>query len=774
MHDAQRWVLATSAIITLSENPTSLAALAELGARPRPRNLAVAVVGLADAWDITNTAQLEERFEALMRETDERGFALTMAADLAHAGYGAYLLDRDAAWSWLLRAARAVQRAFRSFDDLAASYRRGAVERGDDGDELAALDAVIARLLADPASPWATLPFDLALGAPPAPPETARTLRVEGTIAATLAEARDGDRVVVPAGTYRERLRVSTPEWDEGEEGLAPRAPCVELVAEGRVVLTHDAGPVIEVDDGGLVLDGVRVENTRARLSDPDEVDADVVRVTDGAVRLARCAVASKAGRGVVTLEGAQLVECTVESGGLPAVFGSRVLVVERTETSGGSVVVGEEGEGFLDGCRLSRSAHSGLEVIDGARAVAARCAFHENEGAGVGVFDRGRVELQDCSLTKNAFSGLDVQGSRAIATDCTLSDNGASGALFAKATGNALTRCTLRGNANAAVLLREQAFARVVECTVEAHGTGGALLFVDAGGMVSRSTISGSPAMTAVEVGGRSRATLTSCTIRGVGGEGVFVRGGAAPALLGCAAEGGAFSGVYVEDGAPTLTGCAISGHAKSGVILMKGRVTLRRSKLHDNAEFGVLVTAGKARLEACAVTDHGEDGVLVEGDVEMSGTEIARSKDCNLRVQEGGHARLTGCRVHHGASVGLFANGRGRVDLDACDVFENKEEGVQVDDEARVTLERSDVRANGLAGVLVRHKATLTVSDGALDALELEGSARASLTKCVVRRGVRRSARAKLTTKGCAVGVDRPFEVPAPAKRRAKKGGA
>jgi nitrous oxidase accessory protein len=89
------------------------------------------------------------------------------------------------------------------------------------------------------------------------------------TIAEALKRAGRGDRVVVPAGTYRERLRIEKP---------------VQLIAQGKAVLRGGGeGPIVHVASAGVRIEGFEITES-AFTQDPRGAGIYVEKGSHGAV----------------------------------------------------------------------------------------------------------------------------------------------------------------------------------------------------------------------------------------------------------------------------------------------------------------------------------------------------------------------------------------------------------------------------------------------------------------------------------------------------------
>jgi len=159
----------------------------------------------------------------------------------------------------------------------------------------------------------------------------AATITVDGTLQAALAQAQAGDVIVVPAGTYEERVETIR----AGTEG----AP-IRVVAEGEVIVTAP-GEVIEIGHAWMTFEGLIFDG---QLGDADTVDvegtADHLQLVDVEVR--------NSGRDCIDIDG-------IEGGGPTDVLVEGALIHHCLYWDGGR----EDAHGITGG------AVQGLRIVD-------------------------------------------------------------------------------------------------------------------------------------------------------------------------------------------------------------------------------------------------------------------------------------------------------------------------------------------------------------------------------------------------------------------------
>ncbi len=728
---AQRFVLSIGAILTTMNGER----VDLLGGAVRPTNAGASMRVLADQWGLTTTEELVARIERLTTSQGgpRLGFELGRAVSLADLGYSAYLLDAETAWAAMTRAALRVQASFEGFGAFAASYALGrrqllgeeaAPEEGDGPTCAAAIET----LLHDAASPWVQVPFDVTLDGVAAPRLPRRTLSVGrggcASIAEALALAEDGDRIEVAAGTYRERVRVSTADWDEGDEvARPPRAPSVELVAMGKVVLTAREGPVVEVDDGGVVLQGFTIVNERARKAKEDQADAVVV--VDGFARLVHCTLRAANGAGFADHEASQLVDCTVEGCDVGVRTTGCMLVrggVLRGSTAS-NVVAEDQGTITLVEATVEAAGHSGIYATDRAVVVAARCKVRESVRVGLLATERASLRATDCLITESGIAALYADEKAGVEvlrctlqkcdgslvqllgtgpaelSECQILGRGTHGIVFGGDTRAIVVDSTISGTLHAAVVAQREAKPTLRRCTLRAGKQGSGLFVSDrADATLEACTISGS-AFAAVELSDAARASFADCTLLGARADGLTVSSKGDARLTDCVVEGGGQAGVRVREGAYVLLErCRVHGQREAAIAaLTRGRARIvdcdvgpsRLSLVEVRGKSEVVVRGGVFHDGEAAGVYAYEGGRIDLEDCELVGNDV------NVRLHGGG-GRIVGCALRGAKTAGIYCADGARPTLDACTITANGAAGVEVSDDARPHVRRSHVFAN------------------------------------------------------------------------------
>jgi hypothetical protein len=267
------------------------------------------------------------------------------------------------------------------------------------------------------------------------------------TIAAAIAAAEPGSKIVVREGTYREALRLSKP---------------LEIVGEGdreRILVVTDTGNALHCDAPMARISGLRFR----REAGGKGVG---IWISDGAAEIDDCVVESLS-RTCVVINGPgsspSLRRCVLRQGaqGGLFVFGGAQPVVEDCEMLGnalsGVTVMDVATRPTLRRCIARDGKQVGYTFADGAGGVMERCEAVGNGLYGVAIGTGADPSLRDCILRDNAQSGVLINESgRGRLQDCKIEANGGAGVAVRMAGAPDVTGCTISRNAHQAVWIQD------------------------------------------------------------------------------------------------------------------------------------------------------------------------------------------------------------------------------------------------------------------------------------------------------------------------------
>jgi hypothetical protein len=571
----QRWLLAMSALLTERNGDDH----GRFGGAARPVGSGKAAYILSTAWGVYTESDAGRTLQwladeghrvdyAQQAETSPEAFLgwdFGRLANVAGWSYLAYLLDRETAWSWLQRAARVVQPAFRSFAEFQQSYLRGleAWSGGRDNKSYEGGQAAVDAMAARPDSP---LHVTWAVDAASAPPldDTPATVRVAagGSIAEAIAQAGQGGRVVLAPGVYAEGI-------------ASPHA--VEIVAErdGEVSIEpRDGRNALRVNRGGSVfLRGLRLRGNPA----PDESTRNAVHVSSGFAHLERCDIqACHHGVALADDGDVHLFRCVVHDcakSGVNAENGNPILFSTRIERVGANGIARAAGKqaAVLEDVDVSETREAGIAA---AGEVVVRRTRVRTAGP-YGLVATGSVTAADSTFEGGAVSAVAVANDGQLEmTGCTVGGSAQANVDVGKGTAM-LRKTSVRGVAQFGVIVRAGSSAKLVEVEAVDHTEGN--VFVLQGGTVigDRCVFRGASVGVWTQGGG---GRFARCTIEGARDAGVQLAGVAPIVFHDCVVRGCSSGGVALEAGASgRFSRCTVERCAGPGFELAAGsRVVL------------------------------------------------------------------------------------------------------------------------------------------------------------------------------------------------------
>jgi hypothetical protein len=479
------------------------------------------------------------------------------------------------------------------------------------------------------------------------------------TIGEALRQARQGSRILVHPGVYRESLRIArkvelaAAEGVEGEVILeSAGAACLRLEAESarvrgltlRGVSGRREHFAVHASRGQLTLEDCRISS---------ETLACVVASGAGAtVHLRRCRIRSGAsagvlasGRGEVIVEDSEVTEQTLA--GVEARRGGVVVLRHSRLTAGqqAGILVHDQGKVTGDGSEITAQMQAGAEVREGGELQLRRCKVRQNRGPGVHVHHDARATLEDCDLADNGQANLEVcHLAEATLRRCQLRQAEQAGALFGRDARGTLEDCQLTGNAGPAVEVREGANPTLRRCTARGSGP------------------------VALVVRDQGRGTFEECDLAEADLAVLDLRQGAGAVLRRCKIHDGKKAGVLASSrAAARLEECEVFDNQGPGVAILDGaNPTLTRCRIHDNGLGGVVVGRGGR-------------GVL-------DGSEVEDNELSGLVVNEGAAPVARSCRFCRNRDLGVWAGRGAQGEVESCDLTGNRNGSLEVESGAEL----------------------------------------------------------------------------------------
>jgi tRNA A-37 threonylcarbamoyl transferase component Bud32 len=376
-----------------------------------------------------------------------------------------------------------------------------------------------------------------------------------------LRQARDGMRIVVLPGLYRESLVVDKDVIIEGrgEPGEvvveSPKGACLVLDSArvGLASLTlrgAEGSPeaVLVASRGSITVDGCVLESRGGPCLGIAKGTADPL--------LRGCTIRGQGPSGVQAEPGTlvRLEGCVLDGAfgtGVSAAPGSWVFLTECTVGPGGTLGLRllPGAHASLETCTVMGQAAGCLEIEAEARAVLKGCRILDSASVGVLALERGQASLEDCEVEGHALAGVHgTTGASLQLRRCRITRNGGAGAAVADQALATLEDCELASNREPAVLVARGATIQLKSCRIRDGLSFGVLC------------------------AGKGRGVLESCEIAGNAGTGAKVEPGGSLLLVRCDLRDGKDTGILLlQDAEVTLEECVVHRNARGGILLAK-----------------------------------------------------------------------------------------------------------------------------------------------------------------------------------------------------------
>ncbi|MHA6757438.1 right-handed parallel beta-helix repeat-containing protein [Streptacidiphilus sp. PAMC 29251] len=458
------------------------------------------------------------------------------------------------------------------------------------------------------------------------------------TVAAALADARDGTLITLAPGRYEESLLITRP---------------VTLAADpaGSATIHSASGSTVVLDAEAVQLSGLLLSG-----SDPG---APVLDVRRGQAALDGCQVSGEAWAAVLAWQQGQLAlrDCTV------------------TNAQGAGIVVTSGGGNVMERSRVSDVGSSAVVVAEQGRLTVRDCTLSGARGNGICVNGEGAAVVESSRIERSGKPAVAVeQQGRAELRGVTVADSVHVDAYLASSAAISLLDCVFTGSAGQSVHVGAGAAPLLRGCVISGAAVGGVRVAAAARAVLDQCRIEGSPIGLLVEAAGAAEAV------------GLTVRDAAAVAVR---AQGRATL---------SLNGGEIAVPAGALGVELDGEVTARLCQVRLTAAGGTpLALSGGAKAEFVSSSVHGGE-TLVGADSELraSESEFTGSDADGIRVA-GGLLTAVGCRIGGARRNGVHVQASGRADLGGLRIFDSGGDGVRCNTDAPVRVHDCEIRDNG-----------------------------------------------------------------------------
>lgn len=401
-------------------------------------------------------------------------------------------------------------------------------------------------------------------------PAEARTLRVEpggwgcfASISAAVAEAGDGDRIVVTSGTYTENVVIQH---------------SVALQAEGQAVLLAHRGVTLT-----LAADSA-VTGLAVRGGDPAE---PAVLIDGGRPRLDSCEITGAHAGGLVVAGGAAplVVGCTIDAAGFAVTVrdgtGGHIDACTITGRHGG-VLLTARADPEITGCTVHRGEGNGIYVTGGARGTFVDCRVHDAAQPGIAIDGGADPVLRDCQVIGGDSYGIWVdEDATGLVENCRISDTRGFGIQVTRGAAPTVRATSVTGSREGGIAVAGAGGA-FDDCLVRAVGGPGFAVGAQGDPTVRRAVVS-DVAGHGIDVAAGGGGTFDDCVVSRVaeGAHGVRISG--RPQLNRCTVSELPGAGIFVTTaGGGRLTDCLITGTGQAAVCLHGGTDGKNRYTAH------------------------------------------------------------------------------------------------------------------------------------------------------------------------------------------------
>jgi parallel beta-helix repeat protein len=260
------------------------------------------------------------------------------------------------------------------------------------------------------------------------------------TISEAMEAAKEGAKILVKEGIYREGLVINKP---------------VEIIGDGE---TSDI--ILEYSDGACIL-----------------MQTDYAKVKG----LTICGQAELKGKKYYAVDIPQgclvLEDCDITSDSLSCI-GIHGLTakptIRRCKIHDGKemgIFVYQKGQGIVEDCDIFANTFSGVEIKEEGNPTIRRCKIHDNE-AGILVWQKGQGIVEDCDIFANTLAGVEIkeEGNPTI-RHCKVHDGKQSGIYIWQKGQGIVEDCDIFANTYAGVEIKEEGNPMIQKCRINRNG---------------------------------------------------------------------------------------------------------------------------------------------------------------------------------------------------------------------------------------------------------------------------------------------------------------
>jgi parallel beta-helix repeat protein len=374
------------------------------------------------------------------------------------------------------------------------------------------------------------------------------------TISEAMEAAKDGAKILVKEGIYREGLVIDKP---------------VEMIGDGQT-----SEIILEYSDGNCIL-----------------MQTDYAKVKG----LTICGQAGLKGKEYFAVDIPQgcliLEDCDITSDSFSCIgihgltAKPRISRCKIHDSKQGGIVVKEKGQGIVENCDIFANIHSGVAIYQEANPTIRSCKIHDNKANGILVWEKGQGIVENCDIFANTLSGVEIQEEANPAIRrCKIHDGKAGGILVWQRGQGIVEDCDIFTNALSGVEIQEEGNPTIRRCKIH-DNAGGILVQTKGQGIVEDCDIFANT-LSSVQIQEEGNPTIRRCKIHDGKSSGIFVYKKGQGIVEDCDIFANTNAGVRIkEEGNPIIQKCRINRNGYEAIWSSEnGRGTVENCDLTGN----------------------------------------------------------------------------------------------------------------------------------------------------------------------------------------------
>ncbi|ART78177.1 hypothetical protein B4U37_19965 [Sutcliffiella horikoshii] len=502
------------------------------------------------------------------------------------------------------------------------------------------------------------------------------------TISQALNKAKDGTKIIVQPGMYKESLTINA---------------AVEIVGN-----SEDAPVVIQSNDDYAI----RINNSNAKLENlsiKHVGNGDAVHLS-GTPIIANCSITSETGNGIIivgdsskpTIENCEISTCNnsgvyVSNGAFPKIIGCKIhhnsnngihadgaffsIVDSKVYSNAGNgLYLINQSSGHINGSEIYKGSKNGVSVETNSNLLIENCPVYSHEENNIRVhqdatitvkhseiyqsrlsgilIDTGaKATLEGCTVYDNKLHGINVMDKEIMVNESTLYKNGVAGIYFGNTSTGIVNNTEIKNNSVNA-LIESENNPSFQKCDIHSGENNG------------------------IHIKEKKTGTFENCTIHHNKKVNVLVKKYANPQLKACTIHNSDEGGVtFFGDG--VMEDCHVHTNKSHSIFIDGGNPIIKNSKLygffrndnhgegkiqdcHISNEVGYGVVISKysyPEFTQCKISDCANSGVFIDknGIGYFNHCQISNNLNCNVQIIEGKNPLFRNCTIVDSPGFGV-----------------------------------------------------------------------------------------------------------------------